>query len=76
MFAKVISRQQKLLLARKELKEHAQLPSGARNLNSGLSLYLHSFFECTSSEVCDENAGMGRLVLGFTAHECHKCPCL
>ena len=45
---------------------HGQLPSGARCLNFGLNLYLHSFYVCESSEGPGDAASKRRRILEMT----------
>ena len=54
LFAKVISRRQKLPLAGKELNMHMQLSSGTKSLIFGMSLHLLSYFMYANSECSGE----------------------
>ena len=62
------SRCQKSWFAGWLLNMHAQLSSGARDLNVGLSLHQHPYFLCASIEGCDVTAQLHRLIWAFTAN--------
>ena len=55
-----------------DLNAHADLPSGVRGLNFGLSLHKHPFLLYASSEDSGESARMRRLASVIAARQCDK----
>ena len=55
-----------------QLNAHAEVFSGARGLNFGLSLHLHPYFVYASSEGSGESAQARRLAWVFVARRCDK----
>ena len=51
---------------------HAQLCSGARVVNCGLSLHLPSYFVCVRSEGLTKTVMIRRLIVVIPAHLCNK----
>ena len=56
------------------LNAHADISSGARGLNFGLSLHLLTNFVYSSSEGSGESVHLQRLARAFVARQCDKYP--